>query len=258
MPNASRCVFVFAAAGLAASASAQITPIGPFSGTMNEAPTTNFGFAQCVPGRVFSNAADLCTFDANGAPATGIHATIGWSFGCVIFPHSGTHFYGSASGIPEFNFDAPIMRFGGYFGANHDTIVAGGGTLTFYDQGNNPIGSPLQMTLPSCGSWEWRGWESTVPIKRIKIASSAFGGGFIMMDDLTADPSGGGGGGCYANCDSSTIVPFLNVLDFSCFLNKFAAGHTYANCDNSTIAPALNVLDFSCFLNKFAAGCSAP
>ncbi len=60
---------------------------------------------------------------------------------------------------------------------------------------------------------------------------------------------------CYPNCDASTIAPVLNVLDFSCFLNRFAAGDTYANCDNSTTAPVLNVLDFSCFLNKFAAGC---
>jgi hypothetical protein len=67
-----------------------------------------------------------------------------------------------------------------------------------------------------------------------------------------------GGSGCYANCDGSTTIPFLNVLDFSCFLNKFAAGNTYANCDGSTTPPTLNVLDFSCFLNKFAAGCSAP
>ena len=61
---------------------------------------------------------------------------------------------------------------------------------------------------------------------------------------------------CYANCDGSTTAPVLNVLDFSCFLNQFAAGATYANCDGSTTAPALNVLDFSCFLNRFAAGCS--
>ncbi len=60
---------------------------------------------------------------------------------------------------------------------------------------------------------------------------------------------------CYANCDGSTTAPILNVLDFSCFLNRFAAGDTYANCDNSTTAPVLNVLDFSCFLNTFAAGC---
>jgi probable HAF family extracellular repeat protein len=61
---------------------------------------------------------------------------------------------------------------------------------------------------------------------------------------------------CDANCDNSTTAPILNVLDFTCFLNKFAAGDTYANCDGSTTPPVLNVLDFTCFLNRFAAGCS--
>jgi hypothetical protein len=67
---------------------------------------------------------------------------------------------------------------------------------------------------------------------------------------LTPEPA------CYANCDNSTTPPILNVQDFSCYLNKFAAGDGYANCDHSTIAPALNVSDFVCFLNRFAAGCS--
>jgi hypothetical protein len=60
---------------------------------------------------------------------------------------------------------------------------------------------------------------------------------------------------CYANCDSSTIAPVLNVQDFACFLNAFAAGSSYANCDQSTTSPILNVQDFACFLNRFAAGC---
>jgi hypothetical protein len=63
---------------------------------------------------------------------------------------------------------------------------------------------------------------------------------------------------CYPNCDGSTVNPFLNVLDFNCFLNQFASGASYANCDGSTIPPVLNVLDFNCFLNSFSAGCSAP
>jgi hypothetical protein len=62
---------------------------------------------------------------------------------------------------------------------------------------------------------------------------------------------------CYPNCDLSTTAPCLNVLDFACFLNKFAAGDTYANCDHSTSNPILNVLDFACFLNSFASGCSS-
>jgi hypothetical protein len=60
---------------------------------------------------------------------------------------------------------------------------------------------------------------------------------------------------CYPNCDASTIAPVLNVNDFTCFLNRYAAGENYANCDASTIAPVLNVNDFTCFLNKYAAGC---
>jgi hypothetical protein len=45
------------------------------------------------------------------------------------------------------------------------------------------------------------------------------------------------------------------VGDFTCFLQRFAAGSLEANCDLSTIPPALNVGDFTCYLQKFAAGC---
>jgi predicted outer membrane repeat protein len=69
---------------------------------------------------------------------------------------------------------------------------------------------------------------------------------------------------CYANCDSSTTSPILNVEDFICFIAEFAAGSTlpheqqikhYANCDGSTTPPVLNVEDFACFISEFAAGC---
>ena len=60
---------------------------------------------------------------------------------------------------------------------------------------------------------------------------------------------------CYANCDGSTAPPILNVNDFICFQQKFAAGDTYANCDGSTATPILNVNDFICYQQRFAAGC---
>jgi hypothetical protein len=69
---------------------------------------------------------------------------------------------------------------------------------------------------------------------------------------------------CYANCDSSTTPPILNVEDFTCFVSKFAEGIAlppaqqlthYANCDNGTTHPVLNVEDFTCFITRFAAGC---
>jgi hypothetical protein len=76
------------------------------------------------------------------------------------------------------------------------------------------------------------------------------GSAYYIEASFTAE-----GQSCYANCDGSTQAPVLNVADFTCFLQRFAAGDTYANCDNSTTAPTLNVADFTCFLQQFAAGC---
>jgi hypothetical protein len=59
---------------------------------------------------------------------------------------------------------------------------------------------------------------------------------------------------CYANCDGSSGAPVLNVADFICFTQRFAAGDPWANCDG-TGTPPLNVADFVCFMQRFAAGC---
>jgi hypothetical protein len=79
--------------------------------------------------------------------------------------------------------------------------------------------------------------------------------GWINLDHPSAFVAFNPGAGCYANCDSSTTAPTLNVADFTCFLQRFAGGESYANCDQSTTAPTLNVADFTCFLQRFAAGC---
>lgn len=60
---------------------------------------------------------------------------------------------------------------------------------------------------------------------------------------------------CYPNCDGSTLAPVINVADFICFMNRYAAGDPYANCDHSTAPPTVNVADFICFMNSAAAGC---
>jgi hypothetical protein len=105
----------------------------------------------------------------------------------------------------------------------------------------------------------------------VTIDVSAFGGGVhtirleavtqagtgstsFFVDDVSLVPVSA----CYPNCDASTAIPFLNVQDFSCFIQKFAGADSYGNCDGSTVVPTLNVQDFTCFLSRFAAGCSAP
>src|SRR5690606_32747712 len=54
---------------------------------------------------------------------------------------------------------------------------------------------------------------------------------------------------CYADCDGSGE---LDVFDFLCFQNLFAAGDPQADCDQSG---ELDIFDFLCFQNAFAAGC---
>ncbi|MCA9278303.1 MAG: trypsin-like serine protease [Phycisphaeraceae bacterium] len=54
---------------------------------------------------------------------------------------------------------------------------------------------------------------------------------------------------CYADCDGSGS---LNVFDYICFGNEYAAGTSYADCDGSG---GLNVFDYICFGNEYAAGC---
>jgi hypothetical protein len=70
----------------------------------------------------------------------------------------------------------------------------------------------------------------------------------LVYDVPSPDP-------CYANCDGSSDEPLLNLSDFACFLQRFAAGDMWANCDQSTTPPVLNVADFQCFVHKFIAGC---
>jgi len=114
-------------------------------------------------------------------------------------------------------------------------------------------GQPL---VSSNGQWSWNtsATPGQVAIQALDLYSQMNG---FRWDDIVIEQVGGGGG-CYANCDGSSAVPFLNVNDFICFQSAFAAGDSYANCDGSTTAPVLNVNDFICFQSAFAAGCSAP
>ena len=69
-------------------------------------------------------------------------------------------------------------------------------------------------------------------------------------------PDGPGAANPIAAWDSSTSVTgtYNILLTGTCFPGGPAC---YANCDGGTTQPCLNVLDFGCFLNRFAAGCSA-
>jgi len=52
----------------------------------------------------------------------------------------------------------------------------------------------------------------------------ASGGQFACGGGFWGTPGAGGPAPCYANCDGSTIAPILNVNDFICFQQQYAAG----------------------------------
>jgi hypothetical protein len=114
------------------------------------------------------------------------------------------------------------------------------------------------LTTQAYYTWNWAQGTggSARSFQFIRGGSPAGGPLFLSLHDGRAILlSGTMQTPCYANCDGSTIAPILNVNDFTCFLNKFAAGDPAANCDGSTIPPILNVNDFTCFINLYAAGC---
>jgi hypothetical protein len=141
-----------------------------------------------------------------------------------------------------FNFDVDSATF--IYGGNSGDITvearnAAGTIVDSFFQADTFGGQPAgPRTLAGTG------------IRTLRWLDSS--GGYAPLDNIRIHATNA----CYANCDNSTAAPILNVNDFICFGNLFAAGDPRANCDGSTAAPVLNVNDFICFNNKFAAGCN--
>jgi hypothetical protein len=81
----------------------------------------------------------------------------------------------------------------------------------------------------------------------IRVAGyNSHSGTFVLNTALTC---------CYPNCDRSTIPRSSTSTTSPASSTNMPRLIPYANCDDSTISPILNVNDFSCFINKYAAGC---
>jgi hypothetical protein len=131
--------------------------------------------------------------------------------------------------------------------------AAAPGTLTYQWRKN---GTPLTDGPTAAGSILSGSLTSTLVITNTALADAGAYSCLVTGPcNSIASSDAILGVACYANCDASTLPPVLNVNDFTCFLNRYAAADPYANCDGSTLSPVLNVNDFTCFLNKFAAGC---
>ena len=191
-----------ALAALSAVATAQITPTGPFAGSLSEGFETQDlsggPFPPCVVDRVFNGNADLCSLTG------GAHITSGWSFGCSIQERSGERLYGSTSGGSRYTFDSPATRFGGYFGTNNPS--SSDGVIHFYDGGGALIASDVLVAPNDC-SWTWNGWDfGTTAVGSIEVIANYGDGGHLMMDDMEVDLATGSTGAAFCLGDGSGAV----------------------------------------------------
>ncbi|RJP38603.1 MAG: hypothetical protein C4547_04295 [Phycisphaerales bacterium] len=174
---------------MAGVASAQ-TPVPEFTGDVSEGFETQNspGFNPCIIGGVFGGASTLCTPGNSGA-----HITGGWSFRCVIRPHGGVRFTGSAGGFYRYTLNPPQDLFGGFFGSNAPNLGENNdATMIFRDDGGNEIGRAIAATGEGDCLWHWNGWQTDgAAFHEIDVIGKLFGGAFIDMDDMQIIERGG-------------------------------------------------------------------
>lgn len=90
-------------------------------------------------------------------------------------------------------------------------------------------------------------YASLTPVNTTTIrVTSAFGDGFFGISELQLS---GFPAPCYADCDGNGA---LNIFDYICFGQAFAAQSGYADCDNSG---SFNIFDYICYGSEYSAGC---
>ncbi len=157
-----------------------------------------------------------------------------------------------------------VLRYNGTTGAFVDVVVAAGQSglasprgVVFDGSGRMYITSGSNAVIvkdPSAG-FSVLASNSTIPLltnpqllsltPTNQLMVPCYGSGTVQMVDHLSGLSLGtltlNGAGGLANVMSVLYMPSTVAC--------------YANCDNSVTPPVLNVNDFICFLNKFAAGC---
>lgn len=176
---------------LARPAAAQLTQIGPFTGTTSESFEefqdygVNPSFYQAEGSAIFGGAATLSSLDEDIAiynPSAG--ATFGLDDNGQAQVEDGHQGAGLNSAPDEafIDFSSPITEFGGYFSAAN--FGSGGDySLSFFDASNTQVGS-TQFFINSdpTGALTWSGVISSVPFKSVTIA-----GNYVVMDALQSN-----------------------------------------------------------------------
>jgi hypothetical protein len=165
---------------LAGTVQAQITPIGPFTGTQLEQFTNPTFLPSYQQYDIWGGFGTIRNIHPSGALKYEFSSTRG---GDTVLPRSAPTF-GGQIGISEWTFDLPLLRFGAYWENNSRFDD---GVATFYDvngaiMGTQPVVAPMLAQV-----WTWNGWEFSSPVSKIVVTSNdtAFFGGFFWYEDAT-------------------------------------------------------------------------
>src|SRR5687767_3802342 len=123
-------------------ATAQIAPVGPFTGANSESfeSIPSIGQVPCHPMHILAGTAELC----------GTNGGIVWVGGtshcsCAMHPIGQHQALAGNGGHARIRFTTPAIRFGGYFGLNCNVP---NGRADFYDPSGVLIGS-MPLTVPA-------------------------------------------------------------------------------------------------------------
>ncbi|MCA9278023.1 MAG: hypothetical protein H6815_04455 [Phycisphaeraceae bacterium] len=175
--------------------------------------------------------------------AAGVYDT-NTSFGRALARVSGVRNIISNNGTAAFDavtyditFNRNVTQFGAEIGDFNGNL-----RVTLRDAADNVVGIADSTSNTNSGAIFFR---SSCPFRSAEVDVASAAGNFVMTEIWTeAAPAN-----CYADCDQNGT---LNIFDYICFGNAYAAGQAYADCDGSG---SLNIFDYICFGNKYAAGC---
>jgi hypothetical protein len=176
------------------SASASLTPVGPFVGACNDdfESYAHYGTSGALNSLGIMGACATMISNPTASTQVWVYNTTsaGWGLGAngpalTTSGLQGLGLYNNGAPIDVvLQFAVPVLRFGGYFAVEDDPNSSNVMNLAFYDSSNVQI-DVTQTISSASNAMVWYGWSSTVPIDYI-----VFGGGIIapVMDDLQADP----------------------------------------------------------------------
>lgn len=169
------CVIAAVAMG-ASAASADVTPIGEFTGQQRE------GFEGILPPGGYSGPLSIFGGEATMRDTLAdvcVIALSWWGPGGEVLPYNGNLMGGTVAGPTLFEFQTPVLQFGGFFATVGELP---GGTVIFRDQAGAEIATLSLSVQP--GMWGWQGWSSDVPISSIEVIGANVPAVSMQYDEL--------------------------------------------------------------------------